>query len=114
MMKATNEYSVRNGKNSRVQLGNNDGNCDHNIIIILLIVAAVCYCGGPDNILPVSQPIRHGRRRRRSRSRNSFRSILYLIFLALLLGGNSNGRNANTNIIHVDSPRLNDEEVLDL
>ena len=83
-------------KNSTGLLGT--GN---NTIIIIIIVLILCSCGGSGDVLgSIGSLGSTGRRRGR---RRGSRGILVFIILALILSGNNSGRNANTNIINVDT-----------
>jgi hypothetical protein len=81
------------------------GTGNNNTLLIIIIVIVLCGCFGQGDILG-SQ----GRRRRkRGRSRGGSGSRLWPIFILLaLLGNNGGGRNANTNIINVDTAAEDD------
>lgn len=87
------------------------GTGNNNTLLIIIIALVLCGGGlGQGDVLGVSDGRRRCRRRRRRRGGGgSLGGLLPIVLLLALLGNNGGGRNANTNIINVDTAEAADD-----
>jgi hypothetical protein len=80
---------------------------NNNLILIIIIIVLLCNCGGAGDILGSYAPRRRRRRGRRTGSGSGSGLLIGAVLGLLVLGNNNNGgRNANTNIINLDTAAL--------
>jgi hypothetical protein len=86
----------------------NTGN--NNLLWIIIVVVLLCSCGGAGDILGGYGGRRRGRGRRGRRRGTGNGLVLGVLLGLLLLGNNNGGRNANTNIINLDTAALEEPD----